>query len=46
METPEKFQKNEKPDSEEESELEHLEAAAENARIAGVYDPSESEGEK
>lgn len=37
-----------KPESTEEEEqmLQELETAADAARIAGVYDPSETEGEK
>ena len=31
---------------EEQSQLDQLEATAEAARIAGVYDPSETEGDK
>ena len=45
MTTPEYFPRSEKSDSDEDGDLKRLEAAADAARIAGVYDPSETEGE-
>ncbi|MEK7126154.1 MAG: hypothetical protein AAB517_02155 [Patescibacteria group bacterium] len=48
MSTPEQFRGNEKPEitEKEQEQLDQLEAAAEAARVAGVYDPSETEKEK
>ncbi len=47
MTTPERFRRDEKPEitEEEQSQLDALEAAADAARVAGVYDPNET-GEK
>ncbi|TSC64422.1 MAG: hypothetical protein G01um101491_291 [Parcubacteria group bacterium Gr01-1014_91] len=48
MNTPEKGQREMKSEitEEEQSQIDALEAAADAARVAGVYDPSEVEGEK
>ncbi|MCR4333880.1 MAG: hypothetical protein NUV60_02605 [Patescibacteria group bacterium] len=48
MKTPEQFRGgNEKPEvTDDQGELERLAEAADAARRAGVYDPSETEGEK
>lgn len=49
MNTPERFHRSEKPEivtEEEQDQLNALDAAADAARIAGVYDPSEAEREK
>ena len=48
MNTPEKGQREMEPEitEEEQNQLDQLKAAADAARIAGVYDPSEVEGEK
>lgn len=47
MNTPEKMPKNtEKELADEQDQLKQLEATADAARVAGVYDPSEIEKEK
>lgn len=46
MNTPEKFSRDAKPEEgDEQEQLEQLERAADAARRAGVFDPSETEGE-
>lgn len=48
MNTPERFRKDDKSEitDDEQKQLEELEAAADAARVAGVYDPSETEEKK
>lgn len=48
MTTPEQFRREDKSEitDDEQKQLEQLEAAADAARVAGVYDPSETENKR